>query len=78
MLGLCCNDTYKEMTNCDYGDDKGDYVGSEDGNDDDNAAPGSVSNGPIFDLIMIPRSHGRILCGDDGGNTATTHYIYNL
>ena len=57
------------MTNYDDGDDNGDDNvddnGNKYGNDDDNTTSGSGSNGPVFDLITMPRSHGGGL-GDDG------------
>ena len=53
MLGLCCDKTYGAMTNYDRGDDNRDNDGNEDGNDKNNAASGSLSDAPIFDVIRI-------------------------
>ena len=41
------------MTNHDVGDDDRDNGKNEDGNNGDNAASGSGSDGPIFDPIVI-------------------------
>ena len=40
----------------DDGDDNRNDDGNDDGNDNDNAASASGFDGPIFDLIMTPRS----------------------
>ena len=75
MLGLCCNETYGAMTNYDNRDDDGDNYGNKDVNDDDNAAFGSGSDGPIVNPIMTPRSCGGG-SGDNGdGSAATAHYL---
>ena len=70
MFGLCCNETYIAMTNY---DDVHDNV-DEDGNNDGNADSGSGSNGPIFDIITPPQSHGGG-SGDDDVAVAVAHYI---
>ena len=63
------------MTNYHYGDDNIDNNRNEDGNDDDNAASGSGSDGPIFDPIMTPRSN-RGGSGNKGdGAAAVVHYV---
>ena len=56
MIGLYCNKIYGSTTNHDYVDDDGDNGRNKDGNNDDNAASGLGSDGPIFDPIMTPRS----------------------
>ena len=76
MLGLCCDETYGAMINYDVRDDYGDNDGNEDKIDDDNAASGSGSNGPNFDLIMTTHSHGGGLGDDGNGSAAAAHYLY--
>ena len=75
MLGLFCDKTYGAMTNYDRGDDNRDNDGNEDGNDKNNAASGSESYGPIFDLIRTPQYHvGE--SSDNGDNAAAVaHYV---
>ena len=47
-----------KMTNYKDGDNNVDDDINKDGNDEDNAAFGSGSDGPIFDPIMAPWSRG--------------------
>ena len=75
MIGLCCNKTYGAMTNHDNGDDDGDNDGNEDGNNNDNAAHGSISDFPIFDLIVMPRSR-LSLAEEDWATTALRSHVY--
>ena len=56
MLDLCCEETYIAMTNHVDRYYYGDNDRNEDGNDDDNAASRSGSDGPIFNPISAPRS----------------------
>ena len=56
MIGLWCDKTYGVMTKYDNGDDDRDDNVNEDGNDDDNSAYISGSDGPIFGLIITSLS----------------------
>ena len=58
------------MTKYDDGDDDGDNDGNKDEKVNNNAASGSGSNGPIFYLIMKPRSH-LVLAEEDRATTIT-------
>ena len=58
------------MTKYDDRDDDGDNDRFEDGKDDDNAAAGSGSDGPIFDLITTHRSR-LVLVEEDRVMTVT-------
>ena len=49
--------------------------GNKDRNNDENAASGSGSDGPIFDPIMMPRSCGRSLVDNGNGNEDAVNYI---
>ena len=57
VLFLCCVKTYGAMKNPDDRDYDRDNDGKEDENNNGNAASRSGSNGPIFDLIALPRSY---------------------
>ena len=75
MHGLCCDKTYGAMKKYYNRDEDVDNYGNEDGNDDENAASGSGSVGPIFDPITMPRSCG-VGSGDNGdGTVAAAHYV---
>ena len=56
MLGLLCDEKYVSMKNHDGRYDEEDNYGNKYGNDIDNAAFGSRSDGPIFDPIATPQS----------------------
>ena len=71
MLGLCCHKTYGTMKKY-----NGEYDNIyNDGNDDDNAASGSGSNGLILDPITKPWYRGGGLGDDNNGATSTVHYV---
>ena len=53
----------------------GDNDRNKDGNDNNNAAFGSGSNGPIFDSIMTHRSLGGGPGDDSDGAAAAAHYV---
>ena len=82
MLGLCRDEKYGAKTNHDNRDDDENNDKNYDENKDDNAASGLGSDGPIFDLIKMPRSRGGGLGGDNTAAAATyvsTHWnIYTL
>ena len=64
------------MAKYNNGDDDGDNDENKDGNDDYNASAGSGSDGPIFYLIMTPRSCGGFSGGDGNGAVAAENYLY--
>ena len=56
MLGICCDETYGAMKNHNNGYDVGYNDRNKDVNNDDNAASGVISDGPIFDPTTTPWS----------------------
>ena len=56
MLGLCCNGRYGTMKHHDNRDNGRDNDINKDKNNNDNAVPGSGSDGLIFNLIATLRS----------------------
>ena len=63
------------MKNYDNIDENGDNDGNEDKNDNGNAASGSGSNGPIFDLVTMPWCRGEGMGNEGNGTAAVAHYI---
>ena len=55
--------------------DNGDNDINEDGNDNNNAASVSGSNGSIFGPITTPRSHEEGSGNDGNGTAAAAHYM---
>ena len=71
MIGLCCDKIYSAMKNYNSGDENR----NKDGNDDNNSTSGSVYNGLIFNMILIPWSYGGGL-GSNGDGTYSCCALY--
>ena len=63
------------MTNYNDRDKNRDKNGNDDRNNDNDAAPVSGSDGPIFDPITAPRSRGGGSGDEDDGAVDAAHYV---